>query len=117
MCTVSVLNNPPENFTAELGDCASKSDIVYCVRIFLEVYNVTACVNLEGTVEETPTAKVLGIVNNLQVIEAGGKAILQVLSPTAIYRNALVTGLVKKPGCNHLAHAIVVISRKCGAYT
>ena len=111
------MQDPPKNFTPNLGNCASKSDIVYCVRIFLEVYNVTACVNLTGTVEETPTAKVLGIVDNLQVIEAGGKAILQILSPTAFYRSALVTGLVKKPGCNHLAHAYIRFSRECGAYT
>ena len=114
LCTVLVVVSEPNvTFTAHLDECASNSDIVYCLRIFLKAYNATACVNLNGTVEETPAAAVLDIASNLLVFEAGGKVVLQILSPTPIYRNALVTGLVKKDGCRDAANALIFINGRC----
>lgn len=117
-CTVVILSDRPVEYTPNLDvwKCASKSDIVFCVRIFLRAYNVTACVNLNGTVEETPAAQVLGIADNLQVFETEEEVTVQILSATPIYRYALVTGLVKKPGCRHMGHGIVYLNGKCGVH-
>ncbi len=114
LCTVVVIVSEPNvTFTADLDECASSSDIVYCLRIFLNAYNVTACVNLNGTVEQTPAAAVLGIASNLLVFQEGGKVVLQILSPTPIYRNALVTGLVKKDGCRDTSNGFIYINGRC----
>lgn len=107
---VVIVSEPNVTFTADLDECASSSDIVYCLRIFLNAYNVTACVNLNGTVEQTPAAAVLGIASNLLVFQEGGKVVLQILSPTPIYRNALVTGLVKKDGCRDTSNGFIYIN-------
>ena len=107
------MSKPNVTFTANLDECASNSDIVYCLRIFLKAYNATACVNLNGTVEQTPAAAVLDIASNLLVFQEGGKVILQILSPTPIYRNALITGLVKKDGCRDTANGFIYINGRC----
>lgn len=114
LCAVVIIVSKPNvTFTADLDQCASNSDIVYCLRIFLKAYNATACVNLNGTVEETPAAVELGIASNLLVFEADDKVILQILSPAPIYRNALVTGLVKKDGCRDSANGAIYINGRC----
>ena len=101
-------------FEAQLPDCASNSDIVYCVRLFLVAYNVTACVNLEGTVEVTPAAEALNIVNNLQVIMQNDRATLKIISTKIIYRNAFLTGVVRMGDCTHLRHSYLNYARKFG---
>lgn len=120
LCSVSVrtgvLQDNSVTFKAQLPDCASSSDVVYCARLFLESYNVTACVNLGGIVEVTPSAEALNMAGNLNVDVVDGKATLTILSASAIYRNALITGLVKMGDCTHLRHIYLNYARKFGVY-